>query len=201
MKTKLMITLLTAGFTAGSAFAQMVPLRVDIDASASTDQINIGAGAEGEASIEKVTVGVTIKKTSSEPWRKPVGVELYILATPVHMDAFTVMGVTRQTFKFTQENENTFEFNSPVYSFGETSGNINLGLEYETYLVIVIDDKGKAVETKCGRSLDEKEMALIRKLEIGKIYDKELNIVGTVDQVKDATKKAVPSATDPGETY
>ena len=50
-------------------------------------------------------------------------------------------------------------------------------------------------------SLSEKEMALIRKLEINKIYDEDLKVVGTVDKLNEATKAAVPSATDPGGTY
>lgn len=198
MKTKL--ALFTILFAAASVFAQF-PLRVDIDASASTEQLNIGAGADGEASVERVTVGVTIKKESGQPWEHPVKAELYIIGTPVSMDAFTVVSKTIKEFKFTKENDNTFEFESPVYAFGETSGNINVGLEYETYLVIVIDHEGKAVETRCGRSLDEKEMKLIRTLELKKIYDKDLNIIGSVEGLNEATKKAVPSATDPGDDY
>ena len=197
---KLALALFAFTVAASTTLAQF-PLRVDIDASASTEQLNIGAGQDGEASVEKVTVGVAVKKDSGQPWEHTVTAELYIIGTPVGMDAFTVVGKTVKEFTFNKENDNTFEFESPVYNFGETSGNINLGLEYETYLVIVIDHTGKVVDTRCGRSLNEKEMALIRKLELNKIYDKDLNIVGTVDQLNQATKKAVPSATDPGDSY
>lgn len=176
------------------------PLRVDIDASKDSEHVNIGAGADGEAKVERVSVGVQIKKTSSQPWSKPVSAELYIIGTPVNRDAFTVVGVTKKEFVFSKENDNEVEFESPVYSFGETSGNINVGLEYETYLVIVIDHEGKAVDTRSGRSLSEKEMSLIRTLEINKIYNENLEIVGTVDELNEATRNAVPSATDPGDT-
>jgi hypothetical protein len=186
---------------AASAVAAQFPLRVDIDASKNTEKINIGAGADGEAKVEIVSVGVEIEKSSSQPWEHPVKAELYVIGKSIGMEGFTVVGVTKKEFNFTKENDYEIEFDSPKYRFGETSGNINLGLEYETYLVIVIDHEGKAVETRCGRSLDEKEMALIRTLEINSIYDKNLNIIGTVDKLNQATKNAVPAATAPGDDY
>lgn len=200
MTSKSIIALLALGFSM-STFAADFPLRVDINASAKTEKLNLGAGQDGEAFIERVSVNVTVKKESGQPWEHPVTVELYILGMPVNQKAFTVVEKVVQEFNFTKENDHTFKFKSPAYNFGETSGNINVGLQYETYLVIVTDHEGKTVETKCGRALDEKEMKLIRTLELNKIYDKDLNIIGTVENLKKATGAAVQSATDPGDDY
>ena len=201
MKSAITSILALTTFAASIAGAAQFPLRVEIDASADSETINIGAGADGEAKVEIVSIGVEIEKSSSQPWEKPVSAELYVIGVPVGMEAFTVVGVTKKEFNFTKDNDNEFEFNSPKYRFGETSGNINVGLEYETYLVVVTDHEGKVVETRCGRALDEKEMQLVRTLEINKIYNKDLEIIGTVDELADATKASVGAATDPGDSY
>lgn len=200
MKTKISMAVIGVLATASIAQAQF-PLRVDIDASTIRETRNIGAGADGEVKVEQVQLDVKIHKSSSQPWKNPVFAELYVIGKPVNTDTFTVVGVTKEEFTFTTENDNTFAFKSAPYQFGETSGNINVGNEYETYLVIVIDHEGKAVETRSGRSLSEKEMTLIRTLEINKIYDENLNIVGSVDKLNKNTQKAATSATDPGDDY
>ena len=197
MKTK--IALLTLLLASGSALAQF-PLRVDINASTKTDRKRTSDGMKGQITRNYVTVAVTVKKSSSQPWEKPVSVELYVIGKPVDTEGFTIVGATTNKYTFSKENNNTIKFESPIYTFAEVSLFEEVGLKYETFLIIVSDDQGKVVQTRAGRTLAEKEMELIRTLELRKIYNKDLKIIGSLDDLKKDTKKGLEKVIDPSKT-
>lgn len=189
------------GSVVASSAQTKFPLRVDIDVSAKRHKRNIGAGEDGEAKVEQVQVRLKVRKSSSQPWAAPVLVELYVIGKQVHTGYYGIIDEQKGEFQFTKENDNTFEYTSPMYSLGRTSGNINVGGSYETYLVVITDQDGKIVDTRSGRAFSDKGITFIRELGPETIFDRDGNVVGKIDGQGDAFKKAIPSATNPGSNY
>lgn len=177
------------------------PLRVSIDVSAKTNTKNIGAGAEGEAKVENVSVRVKVRKESGQPWNEPVTAELYVIGKQIHTGYYGIIDVKKGEFTFSKENDNTFEYVSPMYPIGRTTGNINVGGTYETYLVVIVDHEGKIVDTRSGRHIREKGIAFIRELGPQTLFDRDGNVIGKLENPGAAFKAAVPSAVDPGNDY
>ena len=86
-----------------------------------------------------------------------------------------------------------------MYSLTKTSGNINVGGKYVTYLLVVVDKDGKIVDTRSGRSIRDRGIALIRELGPRTLFDKDGNVMGTADG--SAVKKAIPAAVAPGSDF
>lgn len=179
--------------------ATKFPLRVDIDVSAKTTKENLGAGMDGEAKLEKVQVRVKVRKASGQPWEEPVTAELYVIGKQVQTGNYGIIDVQKGQFTFSKENDNTFEYISPMYTLGKTSGNIKAGGEYETYLVVIVDHEGNIVDTRSGRVIKEKGIEFIRKLGPKTMFDKDGNVIGELENPGEAFKKAIPSAVDPGD--
>ncbi|VGO16099.1 hypothetical protein PDESU_04689 [Pontiella desulfatans] len=177
------------------------PLRVDIDVSAKSSRKSIGAGMDGEAKTEQVQVRVKVRKSSSQPWDNPVSAELYVIGKQIHTGYYGIIDVQKGEFKFSKENDNTFEYTSPMYTLGRTSGNINVGGSYETYLVVISDHNGEVIDTRSGRHIKDKGIEFIRKLGKKTLFDRDGNVIGELENPGKAFKKAIPSATDPGNEY
>lgn len=171
------------------------PLRVDIDVNAKTSRKSIGAGSGGEAKIEQVQVSVKIRQAGGQLYTKPLKAELYVIGKQIQTGYYGIIDVINKDFTFSQEGERTFEFQSQMYALGRTSGNINVGATYETYLVVVADDTGKIVDTRSGRIIREKGIAFIRELGPMTLFDRDGNVVGKVENPGEAFKRAVPAAT------
>jgi len=179
------------------ASAQNVfPLRLDLDVSTKRHRKNIGAGSHGEAKVEQVQVRVKIRKSGGQPYNEMLTGELYIIGRQVHTDHYGIIDVIKKEFYLTKENKNTFEFNSRTYALGKTSGNINVGGKYETFLLVVVDKDGKIVETRSGRRIKDQGIATVREWKRGTLFDRDGNVVGFVDEngKNKAFKMAVPAA-------
>jgi hypothetical protein len=174
------------------------PLRVDIDVSAKRSRRNIGAGSDGEAKVEQVQVRVKVRKSSGQPYEDQLTAELYVIGKQIHTGYYGIIDVVKKDFTFSRDNDNTFQFNSRMYALGRTSGNINVGGTYETYLLVVADKDGKIVDTRSGRVIRDQGIAFIRELGPATLFDRDGNVVGKVDEKNSAFKKAIPAATNPG---
>ena len=182
------------------ASAQTVfPLRVDIDVSTKRSRKSIGAGYDGEAKVEQVQVIVKIHKSSGQPWEDPINAELYVIGKQIHTGYYGIIVVKKGSGTFDKENDNSFKYTSPMYSLGKTSGNINVGGVYETYLVVVTDHTGKVIATRSGRSLSDEGIAFIRELGPQTLFDRDGNVIGKLEDPGKAFRKAIPSATNPGD--
>lgn len=196
---RVVISLLTVALMgcAMAVYAKAVfPLRVDIDVSTKRSRKNIGAGNSGEAKVEQVQVRVKIRKSGGSPHTEPLTAELYVIGQQVHTGYYGIIDVVKQEFSLNTENKNTFEFNSRMYALGRTSGNINVGGSYETYLVVISDHEGEIIDTRSGRRIRDRGITAIRKWERGTLFDRDGNVVGYVDESgkNQAFKKAVPAA-------
>jgi len=170
------------------------PLRVDIDVSTKRNTKQIGAGDDGNAKVENVQVRVKIRKSGGQPYTDPLNVELYVIGKQIHTGYFGIIDVVKKEFNFTKENDNTFEFRSQMYALPKTDGNINVGGTYETYLVVVTDKTGKIIDTRSGRVIKERGIAMIREMGKHTLFDRDGNVVGKIDTSGSAVKKAIPAA-------
>ncbi|WP_168433356.1 hypothetical protein [Pontiella sulfatireligans] len=174
------------------------PLKVDIDVSTKRENKNIGAGKDGQARVEQVQVRVKIHKSGGQPYTKPIHGELYVIGKQIQTGYYAVIDVQKGSGVFSKENDNSFEYKSPFYSLPRTSGNINVGGTYETYLVVVTDEEGNIIGTRCGRSISDKGIAFIRELGSETLFDRDGNVIGKLENPGKAFKKAVPAAVNPG---
>lgn len=184
-----------------TASAQTFPLRVDVDVSSKTSVDKIGAGADGEVKVEKVQLRVKVRKSSGEPWPHPVTAELYVIGRQIQTGYFGVSEVQKVEATFDKENDNAFEFQSKMFSLPQTSGNINVGVTYETYLLVVVDHEGKIVETRSGRRIKDQGIAFIRELGPRTLFDRDGNVIGEFKQDREGFAAAAAAATDPGDDY
>lgn len=181
------------------ASANTFPLRVDIDVSTKISRDNIGAGADGEVKVEKVQVLVKVRKSSGEPWTNPVTAELYVIGKQIQTGYYGIIDEIKGEYTFDKEDDNTFKFNSKMYSLPKTSGNINVGGTYETYLLVIVDHEGKVVATRSGRHIKEQGIAFIRELGPKTLFDRDGNVVGKFEPNKVGFAAAAAAATDPGD--
>ncbi len=172
------------------------PLRMDIDVSARRNTQNIGAGREGEAKVERVSLRIRVRQASSSPHSDPLQAEIYVIGRQIQTGYFGIIDVVKKDFDFSEER--VCEFSTGEYALGRTSGNINVGGTYETFLVVITDADGKILETRSGRSIGDEGIALIREMGPKTLFDRDGNVVGRVKQENSAFKRAVPAATNPG---
>lgn len=197
--TKSLLSVAVMGSVVAASAQNTFPLRVDIDVSARREKKNVGAGNAGEAKVEQVRCRVKIRKASGQPYADNLTAELYVIGRQIHTGYYGIIDVDKRDFTFTKENDNTFEFASKTYALGQTSGNINVGGKYETYLLVVADKDGKIVDTRSGRAIREKGIAFIRELGPMTLFDRDGNVVGKVENPGEAFKRAVPAATYSGD--
>jgi hypothetical protein len=177
------------------------PLRVDIDVSTKSSKRNVGSGSDGSADLSRIQVIVKVRKSSSEPWTKPVGAELYVIGKQIQTGYYGIIDVQKGEFVFNQEDDYSFTYKSPTYTLGRTSGNINVGGIYETYLVVITDEDGKIVDTRSGRHIKDTGIAFIRELGPDTLFDRDGNILGKADTSGAAFKAAVPAAVSVDNSY
>ena len=196
--TKGLLSVAVMGCVAMESSAQF-PLKVDIDVSTKRNSKQIGAGNSGEAKVENVQCRVKIRKAGGQPYESQLTAELYVIGQQLQTGYYGIIDVVKKEFTFTQENGNEFEFLSKMYAIGKTSGNINVGGKYVTYLLVVADQNGKIIETRSGRSIGDKGIALIREMGPMTLFDRDGNVVGKVENPGAAFKAAVPAATFSGD--
>jgi hypothetical protein len=199
--TKGLLGVAVVGCVLASSVQAAFPLRVDIDVSTKRSKRNIGAGNSGEAKVENIQCRVKIRKSGGQPYTEQLTAELYVIGKQVHTGYFGIIDVVKKDFTFTKENDNTFEFTTRTYSLGKTTGNINVGGSYETYLLIVADKEGNIVESRSGRVIKERGIAFIRELGPMTLFDRDGNVLGKVENPGAAFKAAVPAATYSGDDY
>ena len=175
------------------------PLKVDIDVSTKRSRQQMGSGADGEARLENVQLKIKIRKSGGDLPEGKLSAELYVIGRQIHTGNYGIIDVKKGEFELLKDNDYAFTYESPVYTLGKTSGNINVGGEYETYLVVVSDPGGEMIDWRSGRALRDEGVAFIRKLGPKTMFDKEGNVLGELENPGEDFKAAVPAAVDPGD--
>ena len=195
---KSLLSVAVMGSVVAASAQDTFPLRVDIDVSAKTSRKQIGAGSQGEAKVENVQCRVKIRKVGGQPYTDKLTAELYVIGRQIHTGYFGIIDVVKKDFDFTKDSGNEFEFSSQMYAIGETKGNINVGGKYETYLLVVVDKDGKIIDTRSGRVIRDKGIAMIREMGPLTLFDRDGNVVGKVENPGEAFRRAVPAAVSSG---
>jgi len=173
---------------------RIFPLKVDIDVATKRRNKTIGESENGSAKVKWVSCRVKIRKANGEPYTDKLTVELYIIGRQIHTDYYGIVDVIKKDFTFTKENKGIFEFTTKKYPIGRTSGNINVGGVYETYLVVIVDKDGKIIDTRSGRIIRERGIAFIRELGPKTLFDRDGHVVGKVNTKNSAFSRAIPAA-------
>ncbi len=190
------LTVAVLGAVVAAEAQSKFPLKMDIDVSTRKNTRSIGAGAEGEAKVENVSLRVRVRHTGGGDKKQPLTAEVYVIGRQIHTGYYGIIDVVKKEFNFSEES--LFELTTKEYSLGRTSGNINVGGTYETFLVVISDEKGEILDYRSGRVLREEGIAFIRELGPKTLFDRDGNVVGKADPEKSAFKDAVPAATNPG---
>lgn len=191
--TKSLISAVVIGSVAAASAQSTFPLRVDIDVSAKTSKQNVGAGSGGDVKIENVQCRVKIRKSGGQPYEDTLTAELYVIGRQLQTGYYGIIDVVKKDFNFTKENGNEFEFTSKNYPLPQTRGNIDTGGTYETYLLVVVDKDGEIIDTRSGRVIKERGIALIRQMGPMTLFDRDGNVIGKVENPGEAVRRAAPA--------
>ncbi|MDZ8119292.1 hypothetical protein [Pontiella agarivorans] len=194
------------GFTALAAVSTSLaeskfPMRVDIDVSSKTRMEKMGAGMDGEVKVEKVQLRVKVRKSGGSNSADPVTAELYVIGKQLQTGYYGVIDVIKQEHHFDSKNDNSFEFESKMYSLPRTSGNVNVGGTYETYLVVIADKDGAVIDARSGRHIKDKGIAFIRELGPKTLFDRDGNVIGKFKPNREGFSAAAAAAMNPGNNY
>ena len=192
---KALMCIAVLGFTTVTWAA--FPLKVDIDVSAKRSSKQVGAGDEGEVKRETVNLRVRIRKRSGDIPEGKLHAELYVIGKQIQSGNYGIIDVQKGDFELLKENSYEAEYNSPTYTLGRTTGNVDVGGKYETYLVVVSGPDGEIIDWRSGRALRDEGVAFIRKLGPKTLFDKDGNVVGEVENPGEAVKAAAPAALAP----
>ncbi len=197
IKGMICVTVIGSVVAADAAF----PLRVDIDVSTKRDSKQIGAGDSGEVKRESVIVKVKVRKSGGDIPEGKLFAELYVIGKQIHTGHYGIIDVQKGEFELLKENKYTAEYTSPSYVTGRTSGNIDVGGKYETYLVVISGPDGEIIDYRSGRHIKEEGVAFIRTLGKETIFDRDGNILGQLENKGEALKVAIPAAMESGSGY
>jgi hypothetical protein len=174
------------------------PLHVDIDVNAKTSRRQIGSGADGSATMETVQVKVKVRKSGGDLPECKLSAEIYVIGKQIQTGHYGIIDVKKGEFELLKEDDYTAEYKSPIYTLGRTDGNINVGGEYETYLVVISGPDGKVIDYRSGRALNDKKVAFIRTLGKDTMFDRDGNVLGKLENKGEALKIAIPAAVSSG---
>ena len=191
IKGLLCVAVLAAGVLAAGAF----PLKVDIDVTTKRSRQQIGSGDDGDVRLENVIVKVKIRKSGGDIPEGKLSAELYVIGKQIQTGNYGIIDVKKGEFELLKENDYTFKYESPTYTMGKTDGVVNVGGEYETYLVVVSGPDGEIIDWRCGRAIREEGVAFIRELGPMTMFDRDGNVLGKLENPGEALKEAIPAAT------
>jgi hypothetical protein len=194
IKGLICITFIGSVVTAEAQF----PLRVDIDVTTKRNTKQIGAGDSGEVKRSTVIVKVKVRKSGGDLPEGKLSGELYVIGKQIQTGYYGIIDVFKADFELLKEKDYTAEYTSPAYVLGQTSGNINVGGVYETYLVVVSGPDGEIIDYRSGRHLDDKQVAFIRTLGKDTMFDRDGNVLGKLENPGEDLKIAIPAAVSSG---
>lgn len=158
------------------------PPKIDISVSEMTNRKNTGFTFEAEDSdydqdIQVQTTSssykVTLKKSSTIPYDKPIQAELYVFGYKKEEDAFVLLNKTVKQFTFgAEDSKDKYEFTSDSVTTKKLQSNRTAGTSYHGNMVVLVDEKGRVFNVKGSRARMQEFTALIRKMQSGQVVSK-----------------------------
>jgi hypothetical protein len=153
------------------------PPKISISVSEVTDRKNKGFTVEAEHSEDNEDMQiqtsssyykVTLKKSGTIPYSKPIQAELYIIGYKKQSDEFVLLSKTIKKFTYDSGDvKDEYAFASETTTTKNLQGNKESGTVYHGNLVVLVDEKGHVFEAKGSRSKMLEHTAFIRKLDAG----------------------------------
>ena len=158
------------------------PPKIDIQVSEVTSRKNKGFTFEAEDSdydrdvqvqTSSSSYKVTLKRSGTIPYDKPIQAELYVFGYKKQEDAFVLLSKTLKKFSFGDEDtKDKFVFTSNAVTTQNLQGNRKAGTTYHGNMVVLVDNKGRVFKTKGSRARMQEFTALIRKMKSGQVVSK-----------------------------
>ena len=133
------------------------------------------------------TFGVNMKSKGSVDYDHALRVEYFAIADQVDGDNFILLEHQENSFTPSAENKGMHQFNGDqvrVVSSALRFDNPMRGAEYGGFLIIVTDERGKIVQYSASHDWLFDKVENLRKVPIGKNFDKEGNRVGPTRPTK-----------------
>jgi hypothetical protein len=159
------------------------PPKIDISVSEITSRKNKGFSFENQSNsaydrdIQIQTTSshykVTLKKSGTIPYDKPIQAELYVFGYKKLAEEFVLLDKTIKKFTFTGDAEKKFIFESDQITTRDLQDEKEAGIEYHGNLVVLVDHQGRVFNQQGSRSRMQEHTAFIRKLKEGATATKE----------------------------
>jgi len=154
------------------------PPKIDIRVSEVTNRKNKGFSFENSSNssydrdVQVQTTSshykVTLGKSGSRPYDRPIQAELYIIGFKKQTEEFILLSKTIVDVDFNQEgSKNKFVFTSDTITTRNLQGGKDAGTEYFGSLAVLIDEKNRVFDMKGSRSKIEEHTATLRKRKTG----------------------------------
>lgn len=157
------------------------PPRILINMEPSVDTYTVGYlgndGYDYTVKYQVVEPSVLLRKTSTEPYEAPLEMEVILLGRIREVDRYIIIdsAVISFTFAGKQSYEVTYE-GYPV-DLRQISGSWRSGVEYEGYLVMIRDSRGKLVATKASKIALEKNATELAGAQVGSMLTDQLKVI------------------------
>lgn len=177
-------------------YAQInTPPKLRLSVSVNTDRRNESHNFDRRHSLtvqkEEVQCEATVEKASSDPYEPKLKAILFTFGTVERKDLYVVLDRTLSPFSFGGEAGNTHRFEGGEINLRQTefsSADSARGVEYEGYVLLVVDVKGNLLDVKGSRSFFEKNVEKLNAMKRGDLFDEDFNLV-TRKEKKEERKK------------
>lgn len=125
-------------------------------------------------SMTTITIDVTVRKKSREPYNGVLRAEVYIVGQEVATDDYRLLGKSTSKVLFTDENRGLYSFSTSADShvYEEYNEIETRGAEYAGYLVVVVDSAGNKLAVEKNLSwLEDDDVDKLRRFYIGAFFD------------------------------
>lgn len=149
------------------------PPKIDIKVNKVTDRKNQGFSYESpsdssydrdyQVQTSSSLYKVTLKRSGTIPYNKPITAELYIIGYKKHSQEYVILSKTVKSFTYGEGDiSDTFEFQSNPITTKNLQGGRDKGTVYHGNVVALVDNKGHLFDVKGSRSGMEEHIAFIR---------------------------------------
>lgn len=125
-------------------------------------------------SMTTITVDVTVRKKSRDPYRGVLRAEVYIVGQEVATDDYRLLGKSTEKVLFTDENRGTVSFavSADSHVYEEYNEIETRGAEYAGYLVVIVDSAGNKLAVEKNLSwLQDDDVDKLRRFYVGAFFD------------------------------
>lgn len=157
------------------------PPRIEINMEPSVDSYTVGylgnAGYDYTVKYQVVEPSVLLRKTSTEPYEAPLEMEVILLGRIREVDRYIIIDNSVVSFAFKGKQSYEVSYVGYPVDLRQISGSWKSGVEYEGYLVIIRDSRGKLVAVKGSKNALEQNAAELSGAQTGSMLTDQLKVI------------------------